>query len=524
MFDVIIVGSGINSLVCAALLARSKRKVLLLEREATLGGCIRTDELTLPGFFHDTLSTAHPLFMVGPAYAALGPALHEAGLEYCNTASPTAVLLADNRHLVLTTSPEKNVAAFESAHQGDGHAYDAALRHVQENAALVFGLLGNELWRWRTLGTVVGAAWKQGPGNVAGFVGQSLTPASGWLRNTFKSELTRALLAPWVLHCGLSPDAPLSSLMAQVVAMTLQGVGLPIVKGGNANTVRAFQRVIQDAGGVIETRADVMKVLIEQGRAVGVALTDGREFRGNDVVCNVTPTQLYGRLVDAEATPDAIRAEAESWRYGKGNMQIHLALSEAPEWSVSELRDVGYVHLCEGPEAVSRAVNEAERGVLPAHPTICVAQPTVLDPSRAPPGKHILWIQLPECPRSPTEDALGECSEPLTGQWTEALREAYADRIVDTLSRHIPNLHRIILGRAVLSPADLESLNINLVGGDPYGGDCSLDQSFLWRPSRINRNHRTAVRGLWHIGASTHPGPGLGGTSGFHVATALGAT
>ncbi|OZI56640.1 phytoene desaturase family protein [Bordetella genomosp. 4] len=524
VFDVIVVGSGMNSLVCTALLARSGRRVLMLEREAQLGGCIRTDELTVPGFHHDTLSTAHPLFMVGPAYAALGKALHEAGLEYCNTSQPTAVLLPDGRHLVLSTSHEQNRAAFEQAHAGDGQAYAAALANVQANAPLVFGLLGNELWRWKTLRTVAGTAWKQGPRHLVGFMGRSLTPASAWLRQDFKSDLTAALLAPWVLHCGLSPDAPLSSLMAQVVAMTLEGVGLPIVKGGNANTVLAFERLIRDAGGRIETQADVVRVRVEQGRATGVTLADGRVYRAANVVCNVTPTQLYGRLLDQTEVPEAVRAEAQAWRYGKGNMQIHLALDEAPQWNVEALRDVGYVHITRGVDAVSRAVNEAERGSLPAEPTICVAQPTVLDPTRAPPGKHILWVQLPECPRHPVADALGALAIPEPGNWTAGLRDAYADRIIDTLAQHIPNLRRSILGRAVLSPADLAAMNINLVGGDPYGGDCGLDQSFFWRPSRINRNHSTPVRGLWHIGASTHPGPGLGGTSGFHVASALGAT
>jgi len=523
VLDVIIVGSGINSLVCAALLARSGRKVLMLERETQLGGCIRTDELTLPGFHHDTLSTAHPLFMVGPAYAALGKALHEAGLEYCNTSEPTAVLLPDGRHLTLSTSHEQNLAAFDAAHAGDGQAYAQALHRVQANAPLVFGLLGNELWRWNTLGTVAQAIWQHGPRHAMGFLGEALTPASAWLRQEVKSDLVAALLAPWVLHCGLSPDAPLSSLMAQVVAMTLEGVGLPLVKGGNANTVRAFERLIREAGGLIETDADVARVLVQRGRSVGVALADGRTYRAANVVCNVTPTQLYGRLLDKSDVPQTVVAEAQAWRYGKGNMQIHLALDEAPRWNAEALREVGYVHLTAGVDAVSRAVNEAERGLLPAAPTICVAQPTVLDPTRAPPGKHILWVQLPECPRHPVGDALGALEIELAGEWTPALREAYADRIIDTLAQSIPNLRPSILGRAVLSPADLAALNINLVGGDPYGGDCALDQSFFWRPSRIHRNHSTSVRGLWHIGASTHPGPGLGGTSGFHVASALGA-
>lgn len=521
--DVLIVGSGINSLVCASLLARSGRKVRVLERAATLGGCIRTDELTLPGLRHDTLSTAHPLFLVGPAYAALGKALHEAGLQYCNTESPTGVLLPDGRHLVLSTLRDENRRRFEALHPGDGAAYAAAVDEVAGQAPLLFSLLGNELWRLGTARTLGAAAWKQGPLALSAFFGEALTPARPWLAQAFGSDLAGALLAPWVLHCGLGPDAPLSALMAKVVAFTLEAVGMPFVQGGNANTVVAFERLIRAAGGELETGADVDRVRVEGGRAVGVRLTDGREYRAGEVVCNVTPTQLYQRLLEPDVVPATIARQVSQWRYGKGNLQIHLALSEPPRWPDPSLDEVGYLHLTGGADAISRAVNEAERGLLPAEPTICVAQPTALDPSRAPEGRHILWIQLPECPREPIGDAAGLIDVPPGGRWTPDLREAYADRIIERLARQVPNLKESLLARAVLSPADLEQLNINLVGGDPYGGDCSLDQSFLWRPLRTTRNHATPVAHLWHIGASTHPGPGLGGGSGFHLAKLLGA-
>jgi phytoene dehydrogenase-like protein len=517
--DAVIVGSGMNSLVCAALLARGGRKVLVLEREAVLGGCIRTDALTLPGFRHDTLSTAHPLFLVGPAYAALGQALHAAGLEYCNTDEPTGVLLPDGRHLVLSTSRDRNLDRLAA----DGPAYAAALGEIGAQAPLLFSLLGSELWRLSTAKTFAAAACRQGPHALAGFFGDALTPARAWLRDAFASDLPGALLAPWVLHCGLGPDAPLSALMAKVVAFTLEAVGMPIVKGGSANIVRAFEALIRTGGGAWETGADVERVIVERGRAVGVRLADGRELRAGEVICNVTPTQLYGRLLDPATVPPEVSAQSRRWRYGKANMQIHLALSEAPRWSGRALDRVAYLHLSAGPDAVSRAVNEAERGLLPAEPTICVAHPTALDPSRAPEGRHILWVQLPECPREPAGDAAGEIDVPAGGRWTPALREAYADRVIGRIARHAPNLRGSVLGRAVLSPADLQRLNVNLVGGDPYGGECSLDQSFLWRPLRALRNHATPVAHLWHIGASTHPGPGLGGGSGFHLAQTLGA-
>lgn len=521
--DAIVVGSGINGLVCAALLARSGRRVRVLEREHVAGGCIRTDDLTLPGFRHDTLSTAHPLFVVGPAYAKLGQALHAAGLEYCNTDRPTGVLLPDGRSLTLHTHRATNVATFDGCTAGDGASLQSALQTIAARAPLLFTLLGNDLWGWPTARTLAGAAWRDGALDLAGFVGEAMQPARAWLEQAFQSDLCRALLAPWVLHCGLGPDAPLSGLMAQVVAFTLEAVGMPMVKGGSANAVRAFTRVIEDAHGEIVTGADVTRVLVEKGRAVGVRLADGREHRAAEVICSTTPTQLYGRLLEPRHVPSAVADRARRWRYGKGNMQIHLALSKAPAWPHANLDRVAYLHLSGGADAVSRAVNECERGLLPAEPTVCVAQPTALDPTRAPEGRHILWIQLPEVPREPIADSAGLIAVDRRVGWTPGLREAFADRAIDAIARHVPDFRSTVIGRHVISPTDLAALNVNLVGGDPYGGDCALDQSFLWRPMQGLRNHVTPVPHLWHIGASTHPGPGLGGGSGFHVAQALGA-
>jgi phytoene dehydrogenase-like protein len=164
------------------------------------------------------------------------------------------------------------------------------------------------------------------------------------------------------------------------------------------------------------------------------------------------------------------------------------------------------VHVTPGLDGVSRAVNEAERGLLPEEATIVVGQPLTMDPWRAPDGKGLLWIQLQELPWEPK----GE------GPWTPDLRERYADRIQARLARHIPNLESSIVARTCLSPADLWAANVNLVHGDPYGGALTLDQSFLWRSP-----HRTKVPGVWHVGASTHPGPGLGGGSGALVAQQL---
>jgi phytoene dehydrogenase-like protein len=239
------------------------------------------------------------------------------------------------------------------------------------------------------------------------------------------------------------------------------------------------------------------------------------------VVANVTPTQLYERLLADAVVPAAAVEAARRFRYGRAGMQIHMALSEPPRWAGDErLGRTAIVHLTPGLDGVSRAVNEADRGLLPAEATIVCGQPTTVDPSRAPEGASILWIQLQELPARVRGDAAGELDVG-DGAWTEDLRERYADRIQARLARQIENLDSALVKRVVLSPADIEAANVNMVGGDIYSGSCSLDQNLVWRPRPELPGHATPVEGLYQIGASTHPGPGLGAGSGTLVAKQL---
>jgi phytoene dehydrogenase-like protein len=253
---------------------------------------------------------------------------------------------------------------------------------------------------------------------------------------------------------------------------------------------------------------------------VGVETSAGETLGARRaVIANVTPTQLYGRLLRNPA--GAVPRAGRRFRFGRAEMQIHLALSEPPRWAGDErLARTAVVHLTPGLDGVSRAVNEAERGLLPAEATIVCGQPLALDASRAPEGAGMLWIQLQELPWRVKGDAAGELDVG-DGVWNEELRDAYADRIQRRLEGAIPNLAGAVLRRAVLSPADLARANPNLERGDPYAGSLALDQNFLWRPFPGDPGHRTPVEGLWHIGASTWPGPGLGAGSGTLVASEL---
>jgi phytoene dehydrogenase-like protein len=521
-FDAVVVGSGINSLACAALLARGGWSVCVLEREDELGGAIRTAEITEPGYLHDVFSAWHPLWVGGAAHAELGDELAARGLEYLNTELPTATLYPDGESAFLLRTAEANAEELDRHAAGDGDAWRRTLESFFPNADLAFGVLGTELWSRAGAGLGLKAYRRLGRRGLAELVGELTISSRDWLTSTFESERAHGLLAPWVLHTGLGPDAAASGYMTQVIAVAVQEGGMPIPRGGGAKLVEALQRLIADHGGVCETGRDVERVVVEDGNARGVRLTDGESVTAaRAVIANVTPTQLYGRLLARGDVPQELAAKAGRFRYGRGDMQIHLALSEPPRWDGDErLGRTAIVHVTPGLDGVSRAVNEADRGLLPAEATIVVGQPLTMDASRAPEGAGLLWIQLQELPWRVRGDAAGEL-EPGDGTWTEELRERYADRIVTRLARQIPNLEGAIRARAVLSPADLERANVNLVHGDPYAGSLALDQNFLWRPFPASPGHATAVDRLWHIGASTHPGPGLGAGSGTLVAKEL---
>jgi phytoene dehydrogenase-like protein len=523
MHEVVIVGSGINSLVAAALFATKGRKVALVERNAWLGGTIVTRELGVPGHFHDLMSCWYPLFVGGPAFAALGPALAAQGLEFCHAEVPSAVSMDDGRALLMMKDRAANIALFEAAHPGDGAAHGAAMAGLERDLDLTFALLGGNLWSPAMAGRLAKEGWRRGPAGLSAFAGDALISCRRWLEATYGSDLVHALLAPWVLHTGLGPEATLSGHMGKVIAFTLEAIGMPVVKGGSSRLVEAFAALITAHGGTILTETSAIGIKVERGRAVAVE-TDrhGLLPASRAVVCNVPPHRLYGEMLPADAVPAPVRARAADYRFGRAGMQIHLALASPARWHDAALDRAATVHVTGGLDAVSAAVAEAERGLLPAAATIVVGQPAVVDPSRVPAGAGQLWIQLQELPRTLKGDAARLIATPADGVWTPAVAEAYADRIIARLERHIPGLAATILHRTVLSPTDLEGLNSNLVGGDPYCGDCGIDQFGPWRPFPGTRGHRTGITGLWHIGASTHPGPGLGGGSGFLAATDIG--
>jgi phytoene dehydrogenase-like protein len=519
--DAVVIGSGHNGLVAAAYLARAGWSVEMLERNDAPGGAVTTEELTAPGYRHDTFSSWHPLFHASAAWAELGDELRARGLDYVNAEDVvTATVRRDGSAVVAHRDPARMASALSPA---DAAAYAEDLGALGSQMDVVGELLGSELHSPHALRLAGRLGRRLGVRDGLAFAAQVASSGRSWLDGRFEGREVPDLLAPWVLHTGLTPDDSGGGFQLVALAGALHQLGLPVVRGGSCGFVDAFVRLIEDHGGAVRCGVDVERVVTAGGRATGVVAGGETVEARRAVIANTTPTQLYGRLLEGDdAVRERVRREAARYRYGdRAGTQIHLALSEPPRWRGDErLAAAPIVHLTDGLDAVSRACAEARAGLLPAEPTIVCGQPTAIDPSRAPAGAAIVWIQLQEVPYAPRGDAAGEIDVG-DGTWTEDLENAYADRIVARLSRHIENVPDAVVGRAVLSPATLERRNPNLVRGDIYAGATTLEQSYLWRPLPSHGSHATPVPGLYQCGASTYPGPGLNAGSGRIVAKHL---
>ena len=339
-YDAVAIGSGINSLVAGALLAKAGWSVCVLERNDWLGGAIRTAEITEPGFVHEVFASWHPLFTGSAAYAELEGDLTARGLEYLNTDLPTATLFPDGESVLLTTSHERNVETL-------GPAWERTVGEFMPNAELAFGVLSTELWSrdgarlaWKALRSL-------GPRGLVEFTGNVLVSCRDWAGETFDDERAHGLFAPWVLHTGLGPDAASSGFMARVIGVAIELGGMPVPRGGGVELVEALVGIVRDSGGACETGREVERIVVSDGRATGVRTADGEEIdAARAVLANVTPLQLYGGLLGAEGR---VAAEARRFRFGRGEMQIHFALSEPPGWSGDErLGRTAVVHLTGG--------------------------------------------------------------------------------------------------------------------------------------------------------------------------------
>ncbi|PJE38035.1 dehydrogenase [Pseudooceanicola lipolyticus] len=510
---IVIIGSGINALVAAADLTARGKKVHVLERHATPGGAVRTEELTLPGFRHDVAAMNLSMFAGSPFMAAHGPAMEQHGLSLVPITRPFSQALEPGDYIGVSTDVEETLSTFQS--DADRAAWRGMMADFPARVGAIGGLLGTPmrrgplarfLWQtWRRLGTA-------GSLELAQFL---MTSPRAWLDASFADPRLKAALASWGLHLDFAPDIAGGAIFPYLEAMGGQAMGMVIGKGGADTVTRALVAMIEAGGGTVECNAEVTAIRQAGGKATGVSV-NGRSIAADTILAGLAPRHL--RRLLGQGSGDARFDKALSgFRHAPGTMMLHLALDGPVPWTAAPLRQFAYVHVGRSIDVAAKTYAQAMAGLLPDTPLLVVGQPSVFDPTRAPDGKHTLWVQIRVVPAEIRGDAAGQIT---ATEWPE-VKEAMAERALDLIEEQAPGLRRLILGRHAVSPLDLETENPNLVGGDQLCGSHHLTQNFLFRPVRGFADGHTPVKGLHMIGAACWPGAGTGAGSGYFAARAI---
>jgi phytoene dehydrogenase-like protein len=518
-YDAIVIGAGHNGLAAAVRLVEKGWSVAVVEGNGEPGGAVKTRELTLPGFRHDLCAMNLSMFAGSPFFAAHKEALLAQGLAFAPAQDCFATVFRDGTFLGVSQDVEKTVAGIAALSVKDAQAWRDLLARFAIDAPHLFALLGSPMPSLAAA-KVVGKAWRErGIGWLYETLRMLLATPRDFLDARFAHPKVKAMMAAWGLHLDFAPDVAGGALFPYLECMVNQSFGMVIGRGGADTIVKAMAGALKAGGAELLLGTPVASIETSGGRAGAVVLADGRRLEARRaVIANAHPKLVFGKLVASDASRAGYERAVAGFRAGPGTMMLHLALDALPNWRAgAALKSFAYVHVAPDLEMMARAYAQASAGLLPAEPALVVGQPTAIDPSRAPDGKHVLWVQVRVLPAEILGDAKGEIP---AASWDEA-KARYAERVLDILETYAPGLRGQILGRAAFSPLDLERENPNLIGGDNLSGSHHLDQNFFLRPVAGYSRYRTPVKGLYLCGASTWPGAGTGAGSGFLLAKML---
>ena len=517
-YDVILIGAGHNALVCAAYLARAGWRTLVLEQGERPGGAVSSAELTRPGFVHDVFATNMNLFLGSPVANELGGDLERLGLTYAACAHPFANVFPDGKALRIHQGAELTLSELERHDARDAAGWRELDRLYERLSPALFALYGSRLDA-RSLAAVARAELPALGIDGARALARLLVSSTRELAEGYvHTREAQAVLACWGMHLDFGPDVAGGAMFPLLEAFTDMRAGMAVARGGASRLIDALIALGAEHGAELRTGAEVVRVTVGGGRVSGVELAGGERLEARRaVVAGVTPRVLYSRLLAGSGLPEAIMRAAARFRYGPGTLMLHLALSGPPPWSAgADLGRFAYVHIAPYLDDLAATYTQACAGMLPAEPLLVVGQTSAVDPSRAADG-HVLWVQVRALPARIVGDALGQID---ARSWPEAAHP-YAERVLAKLERYAPGIGELVLDRAILTPADLERHNPNLVGGDSIAGSMHLGQNFLFRPFPEVRDYETGIEGLLMVGAGTWPGAGVNAISGYNVAHKL---
>jgi phytoene dehydrogenase-like protein len=490
--DAIVIGAGPNGLVAAAELARHGWSVRVLEARDRPGGALYSEPLTLPGYLHDVGAAFFPFADDSPAFRRLD--LAGAGLEWRNARRESCHPAPDGSCATIARDIDLAVASFGA----DGPAWRRLAQWQQRMGDRLAGALLAPL-------PGIGPALRLGLVNLLRFARVGLSSAAGFARRHFQTEAGQRVIPAMALHVDLGPDDFSGAGLGVVLALLASHSGFRIPVGGARAITQALLRRLEEAGGTLQLGTHVDHILVREHRAVAVRTQHGDEVPvRRAILADVGAPALYLKLLAEDDVPGWVRSSMHRFRYGWGTFKMDWALAGPMPWSADEARESAVVHAGDSLADLIAFTRQVRAGELPSHPYLVIGQQSLVDPIRAPPGGHTLWAysRVPGYPE---------------GGWPQH-RERFADRIEERIDGLAPGFRQLIRGRAVYSPADLEAMNENLVGGDLGGGSARFDQQLFLRPVFPYFRYRTPVRGLYLASASAHPGAGVHGACGLNAA------
>ena len=499
--DAVVIGSGPNGLVAANALVDAGWEVLVLEAQDTIGGAVRSAEVTAPGFSTDLFSAFYPLAAASPVIRDFD--LEQHGLRWSTAPTALAHVLGDGRSAVLSTTLEATMASLDEFSPGDGEQWAAMFAQWQRIRDPLLDALFTPfppirsalrlLTRLRTAGTV----------DLARL---AVLPVRRLAAENFRGEGAGLLLTGNAMHSDIPPDAAGSGVFGWILSMLAQDVGFPVPQGGAGNLPRALASRLTGGGGQLRTGSPVTSVLISGGRATGVRCADGSVVTARKaVLADVGAPSLYRDLVGLDRLPAEVGRLLTRFSWDHATLKVNWALDRPIGWHAGGGHGAGTVHLGVDSDGFVDFAADLSVGRLPRQPFALLGQMTTADPSRSPAG---------------TESAWAYTHVPAGLEWNSDATAEQVDRVRDSVEQLAPGFTASIIASNIQTPADLEAANANLVGGAINGGSAAIHQQLFFRPIPGTGRPETPIRGLYLASASAHPGGGVHGACGWNAARA----
>ena len=493
-YDAIVVGSGPNGLSAAITLAERGRAVLVLEAAPHLGGAMLTEELTLPGFRHDTFSSVYPSGAASPVFARMPLARY--GLRWVEPPVAMAHPFLDGRAAALYHDLYQTVVTLDRLTPGVGQAWRAFIApYLKHEAAVRQTLLSGFP---PIAGSVRLLAGLRIEGSLE-FARLLLLSAEAFSAERFSGDAVPAWLYGAAMHADVPPWEAGSAIAAFYLLILGHLVGWPSPAGGAGSLAAALTGYLTHLGGETRTGTAVTRLLVEHGRIMGAVTEAGETFHAPIVVGDLTPHGLI-RLA-GHALPASYVARLARYRYGPPTFKLDWALDGPAPWTAMAARSAGTVHVGGSTTELTAGLIQQRAGILPERPFLLFGQQSLTDLTRAPAGKQTAWAYT-HVPRGVN--------------WQEETAR-FAERIEAQVERFAPGFRDRILARHVITPPDFTARNQSLIGGDVGGGSSALDQ-LIFRPIPTLSPYRTPIRGLYLGSASTFPGAGVNGIAGAAAA------